>query len=101
MLSPTIVDEVKRLLEEGGQTRKAMAKKAGCSYGSVNNIANRLGVRQQTAEVRIQDSRTAPPDGLDGPVGRCKKCGRRIVLPCRACEVERLKKQDQLIASMV
>lgn len=85
MLPRVLVLEVKRLLDEGNLSRRAIAAQTGVSRGSVNAIAN--GERGLHG---------AEPDGLDGdaPVRdlvatRCPECGGLVFMPCVLCEARR------------
>lgn len=80
MLRLEQVLEVKRLLDEGGLSRRAIARRTGVSRGSVNAIAN--GERGLFA---------FDPKDLDGPVReavatRCPGCGGLVYMPCVLCE---------------
>ncbi|QDT70007.1 hypothetical protein MalM25_29510 [Planctomycetes bacterium MalM25] len=87
MLPRVLVLEVKRLLDEGGMSRRAIAAQTGVSRGSVNAIAN--GERGLHG---------AEPDELggDGPArdlvaSRCEECGGMVYMPCVLCEARRYR----------
>lgn len=81
MLSDCQVDRVKSLL--GRMSERAVARQSGVSRGSVKKIR----------EGRWQRKKIAGPDGEMEelpPAERCGQCGRKVVMPCRACETEQL-----------
>ncbi len=101
MLSPAVVEEVERLLSEGQLSWRKIAGRTGVSRGSVHAIAHgrrtlRLrrprdldGSTRRDALGHVKGAETAI--GFEGPIGRCGQCGRRMVLPCRACHITRMK----------
>jgi Helix-turn-helix len=75
--------EVKRLLDEGGLSRRAIAQATGVSRGTVNAIAN-------------GDRGLYGAEPMDGPLrpqsasaSRCPECGGLVYLPCVLCEARR------------
>ena len=80
MISAECESYVRTLLASGEYTRRAIAKRAGVSRGTVDAIAGgRRERRPLPAEV----------DGDEQPaiVARCATCGARTVIPCLACFV--------------
>lgn len=80
MLSLQRVLEVKRLLDEGRLSRRAIAQATGVSRGSVNAIAN--GCRG------VHGAGTEPGLPAADPV-RCPGCGGKVYPPCVLCRARR------------
>lgn len=81
MLSPALVEEVRRLLAEGRFSQRRIAVLTGVSRTTVSNIAR--GRRPDYPQRACDDEL-----GLAcGPLGRCPGCGGRVYLPCRLCHV--------------
>lgn len=83
MLSVEKVLEVKRLLDEGQLSRRAIAAQTAVSRGSVNAIAN--GERGLHGRLPDDD----PDDGLprlSTVPQRCPGCGGFVFMPCVLCE---------------
>lgn len=81
MLQKVKVMEVKRLLDEGHLSRRAIAEEVGISRGSVNAIANgERGLHGATADdcVEIPFRSTVAT--------RCHGCGGLVYMPCVLCE---------------
>ncbi len=81
MLQKEKVLEVKRLLDEGCLSRRAIAEQTGVSRGSVNAIAN--GDRGLHG--------AGPEEVLQFPfrstvAKRCPGCGGLVYMPCVLCE---------------
>lgn len=97
MLTSTVVEEVQRLLKEGKLSWRKIAGRTGVSRGSVHAIAHgrrTTRLRRPSSTAHDPPRRTPGselPIGLEGPIGRCGECGRRMVLPCRACHITRMK----------
>lgn len=84
MLPLSKVLEIKRLLDSGEFSRRAVAKKVGVSRGTVNAIASGdRGVygREQTSA-----------DEPDEPQ-RCPECGDLVQLPCVACQARAYRRR--------
>ncbi|MBN1395699.1 MAG: helix-turn-helix domain-containing protein [Pirellulales bacterium] len=78
MLSPEIVDEVRRLLAEGVHSQRKIARLTGVSRGSVCAIAN----GRRTERRRCSDEDQERPSG---PPRRCPGCGGMVYMPCLLC----------------
>ena len=83
MIAPAVVEEIKRLLDDGSLSQRKIARRLGVSRGTVNAIA--LGKR------RVRPARSGngrddfvPPSG---PLVRCPICGGLVRSPCLACRV--------------
>jgi hypothetical protein len=81
MLSPSTVDEIGRLLEEGKLSRRQIAARLSVSRGSIGAIARgqRVLTRKEASE-RGQRAAIA----YEYPK-RCPGCGYRVHLPCLIC----------------
>jgi hypothetical protein len=89
MIATQMVDEVRRLLREGGLSQRRIAVKLGISRGTVNAIA--LGRRPDyPSHGRTDEPGFTPPMGL--PV-RCPTCGGKVQMPCLLCYVRRIKER--------
>lgn len=83
ILTPQMVDEVRRLLAEKKQSQRAIARLTEVSRGTVGRIA-----RGET--LRCEDPARRKRQGADfpsGPLRRCPTCGGRVYMPCRLCRV--------------
>lgn len=86
MLALEKVLEVKKLLDEGVLSRRAIAHKTGVSRGSVNAIAN--GERGLFGKRPEDDLRDGLPR-LSTVAERCDECGGMVFMPCVLCEARR------------
>ena len=82
MIAAGLVEEVRRLLEQGELSQRKIAVRLGVSRGTVNAIA--LGKRAVRVRRKIPVDDFLPPAG---PVGRCPTCGGLVRMPCLACRV--------------
>jgi transcriptional regulator with XRE-family HTH domain len=83
MITTTVVDEIRRMLQEGRLSQRNIARRIGVSRGTVNAIA--LGRRVSCAARRRCDA-----DGFTPPAGvpvRCPGCGARVQMPCLLCYI--------------
>ena len=89
MIATALVEEVRRMLREGGVSQRKIAERLGVSRGTVNAIA--LGRRRdRSADVRgCEEGDFTPPTGLPR---RCPGCGGLAQMPCLACYI-RAKKE--------
>ncbi|TWT86265.1 hypothetical protein Mal64_38050 [Pseudobythopirellula maris] len=82
MLSLALIEEVKRLLDEGRLSQRAIAEKLAVSRGTVSALATGkrhvFGREQQAGE----DPSTLPL----APPERCPGCGGMVHMPCVLCE---------------
>jgi hypothetical protein len=86
MISPAMIEKVRRLLATGKHSWRKIARLSGVSRGTVAAVAH--GTRR--------DRRPAPPDDLQedapGPIERCPECGALAESPCRACQVRQWRR---------
>ncbi|MGA2032324.1 MAG: hypothetical protein ABSG68_08725 [Thermoguttaceae bacterium] len=68
-------------------SQRAIARMCGVSRGTVSKIA--AGIWQRRYRM-MAAKESLPPLARDRSVGRCTRCGRRVELPCLACEIEGL-----------
>jgi len=87
MIPFAVVDEIERLLHEGGLSQRKIARRVGVSRGTVNAIAR--GQRPDYRALRRERANdfVAPT----GPVARCPTCGARVQMPCLACRVRAIR----------
>ena len=83
MIAATLVDEIKRLLREGGLSQRKIARRLAVSRGTVNAIA--LGKRPECKSRRTEAGEDFFPP--TGPVARCRGCGAMVRMPCLACQI--------------
>jgi len=87
MIATTVVDEIRRLLRQGGLSQRKIASRIGVSRGTVNAIA--LGKRADfPPRWRREDDGFIPPAGM--PV-RCPGCGGMVQMPCLLCYIRARK----------
>lgn len=83
MIATMVVEEIRRMLREGGLSQRQIASQIGVSRGTVNAIA--LGKRGDCSPRRSPTREGfIPPAGL--PV-RCPGCGARVQMPCLLCYI--------------
>ncbi|MDY0165893.1 MAG: hypothetical protein RBS80_05070 [Thermoguttaceae bacterium] len=88
MLTPEMVEQIRKLLATGRMSRRGVARRLRVSRGTVDAIAR--GRRPDYAANRRQ-----LPAGVDSPAGpleRCPGCGGMVRMPCLACRVRALRK---------
>ncbi len=96
MIALEKVLEVRRLLDEGGLSRRAIAKQTGVSRGTVNAIAN--GERGLFgAEPRKSDDGYRPP-ACASVAKRCPGCGAMVFPPCVLCQTLRHEPAERQVA---
>ena len=83
MISRGTVDQIKRLLEEGGLSQRKIARQVGVSRGTVNAIARGNRPDYEARGWEREDDDVAP----GGPPVRCLTCGGMVAMPCLACRV--------------
>lgn len=87
MIAPQVVDEIKRLLDEGSLSQRGIARQLGVSRGTVHAIAR--GKRPDYHNRRgEEEDQIVPPRG---PWSRCRTCGGMVQMPCLACRVRALR----------
>jgi transcriptional regulator with XRE-family HTH domain len=91
MIATTVVDEIRRLLRQGGLSQRKIASQIGVSRGTVNAIA--LEKRpDSSAPWRHEHDGFVPPTGL--PV-RCPGCGGKVQMPCLLCYMRARKPREK------
>lgn len=83
MLAPTLVEEVRRMLQEGHVSQRKIAQRTGVSRGTVQAIAQ--GTRPdrfRSTDRRESDQGFIPPEGRPA---RCPGCGAMVQMPCLLC----------------
>ena len=73
-ITPELVQEIERLLHE--------------EKASVNSIVKKFGVGWETA-ASIRDGLHRFQQPLELVYVRCRGCGGMVLLPCRACQLQR------------
>ncbi len=78
MLRKEKVQEIKRLLDAGRLSQRAIARQLGVARGTVNSIAlGRRGLHgRETGGDRVDEL----------PRGRCEECGFVGYVPCIVCQ---------------
>lgn len=82
MIQPEAVAEVRRLLAEGKQSQRQIARLVGVSRGTVGAIA--LGRRHDRPTEPIEEETL-----WEGPPTRCPECGAMVYMPCVLCRVRK------------
>ena len=89
MIAPEVVDQIKRLLDEGNLSQRRIARQVGVSRGTVHAIAR--GKRTDSRpRKREQDDDFMLPRG---PWDRCPTCGGMVQMPCLACRVRAMREE--------
>jgi predicted XRE-type DNA-binding protein len=88
MLSAALVLEIRRLLDEGELSQRAIARKLSVSRGTVANIANgRRGLHGADEDREgIGDEPPAAPR-------RCRGCGGMVYEPCLLCRARGFRRR--------
>jgi hypothetical protein len=86
MITATVVDEIRRMLQEGRLSQRKIASQIGVSRGTVNAIA--LGRRLCHRVERLGAHRGFIPP--TGPAVRCPGCGGRVQMPCLLCYIRKV-----------
>ena len=88
MIAYAVVDEIRRLLDEGELSQRKISRRVAVSRGTVGAIAQ--GTRPDyEARRRAHGDNFEPPQGLPR---RCPRCGAMVQMPCLACRVRVLRK---------
>lgn len=86
MLPTILVLEIRRLLDRGELSQRAIAQQVGVSRGIVAEMASgRRGDHGNDPE--LQSPRLSPNRELTIPI-RCPACGGLVYAPCRLCRAE-------------
>jgi DNA-binding XRE family transcriptional regulator len=87
MLTPELVERIRRLLADGRMTQRGIARELRVSRGTVDAIAH--GRRSNDA---VQGRGWTPSlETSAGPIERCPGCGVRVRMPCLACRLRTLQ----------
>jgi hypothetical protein len=97
MIATTVVDEIRRMLRDGGLSQRQIAVRTGVSRGTVNAIAQEKRVCRGRHRPREEDEQGfTPPRGL--PV-RCPGCGGKVQMPCLLCHLRTSRGRRQVADS--
>jgi hypothetical protein len=88
MISSSQAEEIRRLLNGGELSQRAIARQTGVSRGTVQAIAVERRRRGSGRRAFETPRGFSPPSGL--PV-RCPGCGAKAQMPCLACCLRRIK----------
>lgn len=88
MLSAAQVEEVRRLLAEGGRSQREIAKLTGVSRGTIGAIAS--GKRRDRDPAQEENFSLR-----HGPLVRCPECGGKVYSPCVLCRIRKLKAAER------
>jgi hypothetical protein len=97
MLSTALVLEIRRLLDEGQLSQRAIAARLGVSRGSVHNVASGRYGRSGRAAAEALDPIEPPPERLV----RCRGCGGRVFTPCRLCQARAYRERVARIGRLI
>lgn len=92
MYSDAIILEIRRRLEEGRLSWRAIGRQLGVSRGVVGNVAKGLRGVQTTPMVQKQESK--PQEPLPS---RCRGCGGMVYKPCRLCRTRAHQRRMRII----
>ena len=96
MLPLALVEEIRRLLEEGRLSQRKIATKLGVSRGTIGAIASgRRGIY----------GREPDPDDLllacqDLAAERCRECGAMVYKPCVLCNAREYQRRQQRLEEL-
>ena len=88
MISPALAEKVRSLLVDDKMSQRQVARLTGVSRATVKAIAS--GEWFERYRARHGCDNTTPT------LARCPECGAMVEMPCRACEVRRLKKAGRI-----
>ena len=89
MLSPSIIRDIQRLLEDGNLSCRKIAKKLGVSRSTVSVVA--CGTR------RTDDYLNLPPARDEaGKPRKCPTCHAIVQMPCKLCQTRELMAGNHL-----
>ncbi len=86
MIRDATIAEVERLLAEGTNSQRRIARIAGVSRGTVGAIARGKYVGRPPSRLRTG----CDPFAVCGSPARCPGCGGKVDMPCRLCHVRAL-----------
>lgn len=92
MLSLAVVEEIRRLLNEGRLSQRKIAARLGVSRGSVSAIASgRRGIfgREPEPDKLVLSAHELPPE-------RCTGCGARVRKPCLLCRARAYRERHRV-----
>jgi hypothetical protein len=92
MITPSRVEEIRRLLNGGKLSQRAIARQTGVSRGTVQAVAEERRCPGSKRRVIGPRDGFTPPSGL--PV-RCPGCGAKVQMPCLACYVRKTQKSAE------
>jgi hypothetical protein len=85
MIPPALIEEIRRLLDEGQLSQRMIARTVGVSRGTVNAIATGRRLDAPAHPFASgEDTDFTPPAGLHV---RCPGCGSLTQMPCLACYI--------------
>jgi hypothetical protein len=94
MLSATLVLEIRRLLNEGELSRRAISRKCGVSRSTVYAIANgKCGVDGRMLELKACEQ--------EPRLKRCQECGGLVVQPCVLCRARAYRRRQAELSQLV
>jgi DNA-binding XRE family transcriptional regulator len=96
MLPLAVVEEIRRLLDEGTLSQRKIAAKLGISRGTVGAIAS--GKRGLYG--REPDPDEPELTALDTPPERCRGCGAMVHMPCLLCRTRRYVEQQRRLREL-
>lgn len=94
MLPLVVIEEIRRLLDEGELSQRKIAAKLNISRGTVGAIAS--GQRGIYGREPQQDRPPVPE--LDLPPERCNCCGGMVHKPCLLCKTREYRRRHQRLA---
>ncbi len=95
MLSLVLVEEIRRLLEEGQLSHRKIAAKLGVSRGTVGAIASgRRGMYGHEANGLSMNSQSVLAE-------RCPTCGAMVYKPCLLCRSREYKRRQERLAELI
>jgi len=96
MLPLTVVQEVRRLLDEDELSQRKIAFKLGISRGTVDAIASgRRGIYG-----REPDQKQSDLPCLELAPQRCSGCGAQVYMPCVLCRARRYRHRQRQLGQL-
>jgi hypothetical protein len=84
MVATTVVDQIRRMLQEGRLSQRRIASRIGVSRGTVNAIAQGKKPLARYNGRHPSENGFIPPSGAPA---RCPGCGGRVQMPCLLCYI--------------